>query len=516
MRAIPERELVWWVQKVIWLAEGYTMMEHFLRTYHTMFVDKCRLCNGAGIMTCPSCKGYKSKMVQTKTFRLSDYTRAAGTYPKPNKVECEHCGGYCDWDAESEWQERWQDWETKLAYYDRTYGDLYDEFYEDVLHEGNLEEDTPHEEAEPWPESDLGPWAELDRELAKEPRKMDALMKRYEGHPYENYQMLPYKVVDPTKSYKENYENMGYHHHELPPELHPEAFPEYLISDFNPITRHDQEIRMEALIMRNLEAAIRNQPKPYMFEPTAGTVPCPSCQGTPWYYRLSPNFEALTRTEPSFWMRTIQRMGMYNHDPQQQTSQVPRHYAEYPRRFEAPVDLKFRIGGEDGWTYPNKKLGFEVKGHKEIFEKAEREHKEAPFWMEEFGRRLVLTNTEDPSNEVSDILSEDPMKAMDQDRLLQGCFNQDFLTGENPTYNQWLYEANTPAKRLARKYRDMQRVELGRELGREQPVWQYLQDKDTFRAELNDPLEFGYSSSEYLEGQYPLAGVALEKPRTKN
>ena len=38
------------------------------------------------------------------------------------------CGGYCDWDAESEWGERWQTWESRLAYYDRTYGKLMDEW----------------------------------------------------------------------------------------------------------------------------------------------------------------------------------------------------------------------------------------------------------------------------------------------------------------------------------------------------------------------------------------------------
>ena len=41
--------------------------------------------------------------------------------------ECEHCGNYGPWDGESEWQEKWDDWESKLAYYDRTYGALFDE-----------------------------------------------------------------------------------------------------------------------------------------------------------------------------------------------------------------------------------------------------------------------------------------------------------------------------------------------------------------------------------------------------
>lgn len=34
---------------------------------------------------------------------------------------------------------RWSTWESRLAYYDRTYGKLMDEFYEDVINEGNLD-----------------------------------------------------------------------------------------------------------------------------------------------------------------------------------------------------------------------------------------------------------------------------------------------------------------------------------------------------------------------------------------
>jgi hypothetical protein len=32
----------------------------------------------------------------------------------------------------------------------------------------------------------------------------------------------------------------------------------------------DPQVRMEALICRNLDAALRNEPKPYMFDATAG------------------------------------------------------------------------------------------------------------------------------------------------------------------------------------------------------------------------------------------------------
>lgn len=44
-------------------------------------------------------------------------------------TECQHCGTYCEWDDESEWEDKWMDWESKLAYYDRTYGELFNEWW---------------------------------------------------------------------------------------------------------------------------------------------------------------------------------------------------------------------------------------------------------------------------------------------------------------------------------------------------------------------------------------------------
>jgi hypothetical protein len=55
-----------------------------------------------------------------------------------------------------------------------------------------------------------------------------------------------------------------------PPELHPYNFPELLLLPVSPLTEHDHQIRMEALLSRNLEAALTNTRKPYMLEPTAG------------------------------------------------------------------------------------------------------------------------------------------------------------------------------------------------------------------------------------------------------
>lgn len=50
--------------------------------------------------------------------------------------DCTLCGGYCPWDVESEWEEKWSAWEKKLAYYDRSTGPLLDEWYEDEVNKG--------------------------------------------------------------------------------------------------------------------------------------------------------------------------------------------------------------------------------------------------------------------------------------------------------------------------------------------------------------------------------------------
>lgn len=154
MRAIPERELIWWVQKVIWvsscclplachtsqhsciaaaarmngapfsasmllasdgdavlmvqLAEGWTFMEHFMRTYPSMCLYKCQECNGTGAITCPHCQGYKIKQKrgQPLVFKLKDMTGPKVVVHSSDRQECQHCGDYCEWDEESEWQEK--------------------------------------------------------------------------------------------------------------------------------------------------------------------------------------------------------------------------------------------------------------------------------------------------------------------------------------------------------------------------------------------------------------------------
>eukprot|EP00879_Flechtneria_rotunda_P029885 GHRR01032349.1.p1 GENE.GHRR01032349.1~~GHRR01032349.1.p1 ORF type:complete len:357 (+),score=99.80 GHRR01032349.1:257-1327(+) len=338
MRALPERELIWWVQKAIWLVEGFTFLDHFGRTYPNLFIHKCKSCNGAGSVTCPHCHGYKLKQGTGGTAALRFTSGLSGkslvqSGRAADAVECQHCGGYCDWDHESEWEEKWMNWESKLAYYDRTYGQLMDEWYEDVLHEGNLDEDTPHEDGPPPAPEEKGPIAEYDRQKQKYPQLLQALMQRYGGHPYETRDMLPYNIVDPVK--KSPFRNLwalGHNRMELPQELHPYNFPELLLLPTSPLTEHDHQIRMEALLCRNLDAALQDEAKPYQFEPTAGTVPCPGCLGKPYSASIVPNLEKMFHLEVPMWQRVLGRMDRWATQPRRLPDAESRHFLEYPQK----------------------------------------------------------------------------------------------------------------------------------------------------------------------------------------
>ena len=59
-------------------------------------------------------------------FTLLTHTSLHRLLATAGSQECDHCGGYCQWDAESEWQGMWQEWEAKLAYYDRSRGKVMD------------------------------------------------------------------------------------------------------------------------------------------------------------------------------------------------------------------------------------------------------------------------------------------------------------------------------------------------------------------------------------------------------
>lgn len=305
MRAIPERELVWWVQKVIWLAEGFTFADHFARTYPRFFQHKCKQCHGAGTLTCPQCSGLKK---QPQLSPVAGMTLGRSPAALADS-DCRVCGHACSWDEESEWEGKWGDWESKLAYYDRTYGPLMDEWYEDMLNAGNLEEDTqqPEEEA-PGPERQGRYWDEK-RHLAKDKKRLLALAKRF-GHPYEADRMLGYQIVDPTVSMGENVWNLTQVYNVLPPELNPLHAPKLLQGGRGSerLSQFLGEVDMEAAVMQNLQAAIQDKPKPHRFGAAAGTVECPSCKGAAWSYSFFPNVDAILRTEQPFWMSTLQQM----------------------------------------------------------------------------------------------------------------------------------------------------------------------------------------------------------------
>ncbi len=53
------------------------------------------------------------------------------------------------------------------------------------------------------------------------------------------------QVIDPHASLAENLENMGYQNFDLPPELHPEKFPELLLEGPNGVLqKFDKEVRL--------------------------------------------------------------------------------------------------------------------------------------------------------------------------------------------------------------------------------------------------------------------------------
>eukprot|EP00775_Hariotina_reticulata_P013088 gene13088-13215_t len=206
-------------------------------------------------------------------------------------------------------------------------------WYEDVLHEGNLDEDTPHEDGPPPSPQETGPIAEYDRQKRKYPELIQALMQRYGGHPYETMDMLPFNVVDPVKKTPlENLWYMGHNRNELPPELHPYNFPELLVLPFSPLKELDNEIRMETLICRNLDAALQDSRKPYVFEATAGTVPCSACGGVPWTAHWMPNMGKIFHMEVPMWQRVLGRMSRFATQPRRLADAESRHFLEYPQQ----------------------------------------------------------------------------------------------------------------------------------------------------------------------------------------
>ncbi|GLC44005.1 hypothetical protein PLESTB_000219000 [Pleodorina starrii] len=376
MRSLPERELVWWAQKVIWLAEGFTFVDHFARTYPRLFQHKCSRCNGAGVLTCPGCAGTKVPLGLTGSGRkpgeLGAVDAAASSGPSRLQVfsalpggrgagsaaaaaaagvgaesaaaaagavgECRLCGDACAWDVENEWMDRWREWESRLAYYDKATAPLMDEWYEDIINAGNLEEDTPPVEDEPPGPEVTGRFADDERLIAKDKRRFAALVKRF-GHPYDADATLGYQIVDPTASMGENIWNMAQVYNSTPPELNPyrtahlagkaggggggaagagagggaggSGLIDPALASQAALEAFDQEIVQEAAIMQNLEAAVQDLPKPHRFVATAGTIPCTECAGQAWHYSLMPNTQRLFGIERPIWTDRLARLEKY-------------------------------------------------------------------------------------------------------------------------------------------------------------------------------------------------------------
>lgn len=85
------------------------------------------------------------------------------------------------------------------------------------------------------------------------PERVKAMMARMGGHPYENFDMIPYQILDPTKPLEENVDRMGMDYNWLPPELDPQGFPEFLVQAHNPIAQFEHQVRA----VRVTDSAVR-------------------------------------------------------------------------------------------------------------------------------------------------------------------------------------------------------------------------------------------------------------------
>eukprot|EP00798_Chlamydomonas_sp_ICE-L_P032776 gene32777-33839_t len=341
-----------------------------------------------------------STVANNHGHRISGSTQIGELMATMDTKECQHCGDYGPWDNESEWQEKWTDWDSKLAYYDRRYDlgyydrrydlgyydrrydlgyydrrydlgyydrrcDRNDQLMEDLANEGNMDEDTPHMDDVPPAACLTGTFPETDRLVAKmEKQQRSMLIVDITKHRKENLEIVDitkpmketleaivditkpmkenleamdlFRIVDITKPMKENLEAMDLFRADLPPELHPEAFPdfsssafpEYLLMANSPTAAFNNEFltpeafpeyllianspiaafNNEYLIMKNLDAALRDSPKPACFAPSAGTVACPACDAHPTYYSFTPNLKKLFKAEQPFWLKTLNNM----------------------------------------------------------------------------------------------------------------------------------------------------------------------------------------------------------------
>jgi hypothetical protein len=190
MRAVPEREVTWWIQKVIWIAQGYTFLEHAARAWPPLMLHRCAACDGHGCVTCPHCRGAKLRSSAARMRFLGPdpalmasagaaAAAAGGSAAAPSAAAaaaaaassspgappqqppllvsgggaaalaaalatptgpsapgnegddepCRHCGDFLPWDDQAAWPDRWRAWERVASYHDRSLGLLVDEWH---------------------------------------------------------------------------------------------------------------------------------------------------------------------------------------------------------------------------------------------------------------------------------------------------------------------------------------------------------------------------------------------------
>jgi hypothetical protein len=430
VRAIPEREITFWVQRVIWIAQGYTALEHAARAWPPLMLHKCSTCDGHGLMTCPHCRGGKLRSSAARmsflgpdpalmpvggggvalavgagggrgsssraptTASPSSSSSSSSTLlsgggaaalaaalatPSPSSTAahdhndsddspCRHCGEFLPWDNEVAWPERWRAWERVASYYDQSLAPLMDEWHDDVVNKKQRPVDSPGHDYfagdAPGPIPEGSPWddgpggrAAAERWGKRAGERLAATMARFGGHPYETGDVFPFDALDPFEESTQGNlwrlraaladpggpDGVGPQGGLLfPPELDGNVAPELARArpgDVPPWMRAGgggggegdaggassssaaflatpaelkSEIRAQAKLAANLEAAARGGAKPHAFAASAGTVPCPDCAGRPWAWSWVPNVRTLLGSEPppmlkAVWARTEDR-----------------------------------------------------------------------------------------------------------------------------------------------------------------------------------------------------------------
>lgn len=111
--------------------------------------------------------------------------------------------------------------------------------------------------------------------------------------------------------------------------------------DTNPFAEDDEQRAME--IQENLKFAVANIfPRPFDAVPTAGTVSCPSCLGSPKVHRITPDFAKALDMGPLWDEKVAARMGSWFWGKESRPADKRRIYLEYPsarvaRTVEEPV-----------------------------------------------------------------------------------------------------------------------------------------------------------------------------------